>query len=52
VSGEAVVTGVDGRRIQFAVRALDGSEEIGRGTHERMLIDLVKFHERLLAKFG
>ena len=52
VSAEAVVTAVDGRRIEFSVRALDGSEVIGRGTHERMLIDLAKFHERLRSKFG
>jgi fluoroacetyl-CoA thioesterase len=52
VTGEAEVTGVDGRRIDFAVRALDGSEPIGAGTHQRMLIEMVKFNERLKAKTG
>jgi fluoroacetyl-CoA thioesterase len=52
VSGEAEVTRVDGRRIDFAVRAFDGSEPIGAGTHQRMLIELVKFNERLHAKTG
>jgi fluoroacetyl-CoA thioesterase len=52
VSGEAVVTAVDGRRIEFTVQARDGDEVIGRGTHERMLIDLARFAERLRAKFG
>jgi len=50
VVGEAEVTKVDGRRIEFTVRARDGAEEIGRGTHERMLIDVARFQERLRTK--
>jgi len=46
----AEVTAVAGRHIEFAVHATDGPEEIGRGTHERAVIDLVKFAERLAAK--
>ncbi|HUD26179.1 MAG TPA: thioesterase family protein [Burkholderiaceae bacterium] len=52
VRGEAEVTGVDGRRIEFEVRAFDGSEQIGTGTHQRMLIDMKRFNERLKAKAG
>jgi fluoroacetyl-CoA thioesterase len=52
VTGEAEVTKVDGRRIEFAVQAKDGAEVIGTGTHERMIIDLAKFSERLKSKFG
>lgn len=52
VTGEAEVTKVEGRRIEFTFRALDGAEEIGVGTHERMVIDLAKFAARLKAKFG
>src|SRR6266545_7404390 len=52
VTGEAEVTEVDGRRIAFAIRAKDGTEVIDVGTHERMVIDLVKFSERLKAKFS
>jgi fluoroacetyl-CoA thioesterase len=52
VSGEAVVTAVDGRRIEFTVQARDGDELIGRGTHERRLIDLARFAERLRARYG
>jgi len=52
VVGEAEVTGVDGRRIEFTVRAFDGSEQIGAGTHQRTLIDLDRFNERLQAKSG
>jgi fluoroacetyl-CoA thioesterase len=52
VTGEARVTAVDGRRIEFSIRATDGDEEIGVGTHERMVIQLAKFAERMKAKFG
>ena len=51
VTGEAEVTKIDGRRIEFRIRATDGTEEIGVGTHERMVIDLAKFSERMKAKF-
>src|SRR5437763_17197081 len=52
VTGAAEVVSSDGRRIEFKVRAVDGEEEVGVGTHERMLIHLNKFGERLKAKFG
>jgi fluoroacetyl-CoA thioesterase len=47
VTGEAQVTKVDGRRIEFAVRAIEGEKEIGAGSHSRAVIDLAKFTERL-----
>jgi fluoroacetyl-CoA thioesterase len=50
VTGEAVVTKVEGRRITFAVHANDETEEIGNGTHERALVDLAKIAQRLKAK--
>lgn len=46
----AEVIGTSGRHIEFRVQALDGKEEIGRGTHGRIVIDLAKFSERLVAK--
>jgi len=52
VTGEAEVTKVDGRRIEFTIRAREGNEEIGIGTHERMVIDLAKFSERMKTKFA
>ena len=52
VTGEAEIVKVDGRRLEFTIRALDGAEVIGTGTHERMIIDLARFSERLKAKFG
>ena len=50
VRAEAEVTEVDGRRVAFKVLARDEREEIGRGTHERMVIDLKRFEARLAAK--
>ena len=52
VTGEAEVTRVDGRRIEFRVRVTDGDQEIGTGTHERIVIDLERFAERLKSRFG
>jgi len=52
VTGEAKVTNVDGRRIEFAVRATDGDEEIGAGTHERVVVELARLSERMKSKFG
>ena len=52
VTGEAVVTKIDGRRIEFTIRATDGTEVIGMGTHERVIIDLAKFSQQLKSKFG
>ena len=50
VTAEAEVTRVDGRRVAFNVKARDEKEEVGRGTHERMVIDLRRLDERLAAK--
>jgi fluoroacetyl-CoA thioesterase len=52
ITGEARVIHVDGRRIEFSVRAADGNEEIGIGTHERVVVQLAKLAERMKAKFG
>ena len=50
VTAEAQVTKVDGRRIEFKVSARDETEEIGSGTHERMVVDLARLGARLAAK--
>ena len=50
VTAEAVVTKIDGRRIEFEVSARDEIEEIGNGTHERMVVDLARLDQRLKAK--
>jgi fluoroacetyl-CoA thioesterase len=50
VRAEAEVVKVDGKRIEFKVSASDEIEEIGRGTHQRMVINLRSFNERLAGK--
>jgi fluoroacetyl-CoA thioesterase len=49
---EARVTHVEGRRIEFSVRATDGDEEIGVGAHERMVVELRRLSEQMKTKFG
>ena len=50
VTAEAEVTEVDGRRIAFVVTARDEHEEIGRGTHERLVVDLNRLGQKLADK--
>jgi fluoroacetyl-CoA thioesterase len=50
VRAEAQVIKVEGRRIEFKVSASDEIEEIGNGTHQRTVINLRSFHERLANK--
>jgi fluoroacetyl-CoA thioesterase len=52
VQARAQVTQVDGKRLEFTVSAADGDEEIGRGTHERIVINVANFITRLQEKFG
>ena len=47
VTASAEVTKVDGPRIEFRIEASDGAQVIGSGTHERRVINLAKFSERL-----
>jgi fluoroacetyl-CoA thioesterase len=50
VTGEAELTRVDGRRLEFRVRARDEQEEIGSGTHERVVVDVARLAKRLADK--
>ena len=52
VAAEAEVTRVTGKQVAFRIDATDGVERIGTGTHERMVIDLARFTERLDRKPG
>lgn len=47
---ETEVTGVDGRKITFSVKAYDEVGFIGEGTHERFLVFAEKFVEKCYAK--
>ena len=44
------VTGVEDRRLHFKVEAFDEKEKVGEGTHERAIIHVGRFAERLKAK--
>jgi len=50
VTAEAVVTKVDERRIEFTVSAHDEIEQIGNGTHERMVVDMARIAKKLDSK--
>ena len=50
VTAEAEVVEVNGRHIMFKVSARDENEEIGDGTHQRMVVDRARFDARLAAK--
>jgi predicted thioesterase len=43
ISATATITKLMGRTIEFAVAAANGSVEIGRGTHTRVLVDAARF---------
>jgi predicted thioesterase len=46
----AEVTGINGRRVEFRVEAHDDKDKIAEGTHERFIVDVGRFAERLKAK--
>jgi fluoroacetyl-CoA thioesterase len=50
VTASARVKRVAGRHLEFDVWAMEGSEEIGRGSHVRAVIDMAKFLGRLRSK--
>lgn len=47
VVARATVSEVDGRRVVFNVEAKDGSKLIGKGTHERFIVNVEKFMSKL-----
>ena len=47
---EAEVIRVEGRRVEFRVEAWDELDKVGEGTHERGVIEIRKFAERLNRK--
>jgi fluoroacetyl-CoA thioesterase len=50
VTATAVVTAVDGRIVRFDVRAHDGVQLIGEGTHARAMVEVKRFVGRVAAK--
>ena len=52
VTYRATVTAVDDRKLTFAVEAEDSRQVVGKGTHERFIIDIERFAARLRKQFG
>ena len=50
VRASATVQRVDGRTVFFAVEARDEREVIGDGTHERVVVNVEKFDQRVQRK--
>src|SRR6266511_6104248 len=50
VTLSAEVTAIEGRRVTFKVRAEDSQGVAGEGTHERMLVDLDRFMQRVASR--
>ena len=48
----ARLVGVEGRRLRFEVEARDEKETIGGGTHERVVVNVERFDERVQKKLG
>ena len=52
VTAFATVEKVDGRTIAFKVQARDERELIGDGTHERVVVNVAKFDQRVQRKLS
>lgn len=52
VSASATVTEVDGRTVRFRVEARDERELIGDGVHDRVVVNVARFDERVQRKLA
>jgi predicted thioesterase len=52
VTVRAEILSVEGRRVKFAVEARDAKEKIGEGTHERAIIHVERFAEKMQKKLA
>ena len=52
VTATAEVTGVEGRTVRFRVEARDERELIGDGLHERVVVNVEKFDQRVQRKLA
>jgi fluoroacetyl-CoA thioesterase len=49
---EVEIVEIDRRRVSFKAKIFDEVEQVGEGEHERFVVDLDKYIERLKKKFG
>jgi predicted thioesterase len=52
VTARAEVVAIDGRAITFRLHAEDEREPIGNGTHERIVINVARFDQRMHEKLA
>jgi fluoroacetyl-CoA thioesterase len=50
VTVTAEIAGVTDRRVEFRVEAWDETQKIGEGTHERAIVNVARFTERMAEK--
>ena len=47
ITATATITQVDGRKVSFAVTAHSGGAEVGKGAHQRVVVDAERFMTKL-----
>ncbi len=52
VWAESEVTEVDGKRVEFTLTAYDSKGEIGKGTHQRFIVNVPKFMSKAQGKLS
>lgn len=52
VRAYAELAGIEGRTLTFRIRAEDEREAIGEGIHERLVINVERFDQRMQKKLG
>ena len=52
VEATAELTGTEGRTLSFKVEARDDKEPIGGGTHQRVVVNVARFDERIHKKLA
>jgi predicted thioesterase len=52
VRAEAELVAIDRRKLSFKVKVYDDVEQVGESEHDRFVIDLDKYFERLKKKLG
>src|SRR5262245_48155319 len=52
VRAEAELVAIDRRKLSFKVKVYDDVEQVGESEHDRFVIDLDKYFERLKKKIG
>ena len=52
VRAEAELIGIDRRRLSFKVKIFDEVEQVGESEHDRFVVDLDKYFEKLKKKIN